>query len=212
MARIVVPNLEDVDIFNLLNVNPHKLRNLSIAIILKAIQTAYRTKMRTVHPDKARTGHLDPKPAQQLNALKDFLCNFDEREVNPGTIRKLVEEGCRQRVSRPGRHRSRRTPMLRRGIPPPGSSLLNPIVLDAPALTSSNPIDAPGSSSSSPVSLDAPGTSTASSEQERTENMRARRRRRSRRNTKAYHLSRGTWWVGRAYAHGSDIRSVWEQD
>ncbi|KAH8726689.1 hypothetical protein GQ44DRAFT_152292 [Phaeosphaeriaceae sp. PMI808] len=199
---------EDVDIFSLLALDPHHLRHHSIETILKEIRKAYLKTMLIVHTDRTRT--TNPKPAQRLNALKDFLGNFNNRGVVPERATELVERGCQNQSSTPDPRLNRKTPVPRRTASQPGSSPSNPIILDAPGIsTTFHP--------SSPSNSIALGINAATPEQGHNGSKRTARHRRERRThqrptEKAYRLSRGSRWVPAPYADESDIESVWEQD
>jgi hypothetical protein len=92
MVGITSTHLKDVDIFNLLGLDPYGLQNHSSKSALKEIQRACRRVMLVAHPDKANDG---PEIAQQLNILKDLLYNFDSRHANISLrVTELVKRGC----------------------------------------------------------------------------------------------------------------------
>jgi hypothetical protein len=64
-----------MDMFDLLNIDPRRLRNRPVQDILKEPRKAYIRAVRCSHPDKAP--EKGREMAQQLNAIKDFFNNFD---------------------------------------------------------------------------------------------------------------------------------------
>ncbi|KAF2240903.1 hypothetical protein BU26DRAFT_202101 [Trematosphaeria pertusa] len=78
MVGVDFPNLRQVDIFDLLGLDPYALQNLTPEAQLEDIRRAYRRVMLVSHPDKAVEN--DDGKATLLNVLKDFLCNFDKRD------------------------------------------------------------------------------------------------------------------------------------
>jgi hypothetical protein len=143
-------HLHDVDIFNLLGLDPYIPLGQSYESILKTIRTAYLRAMLVAHPDKTKGG---PETAKELNMLKDFLFDFDHSHIAAWSrVNQLVERGLSGWVSNwnpwlhpnlPGFHEpipaySRRfilpktlTSVRRRlTVSETGSSPSNPIVLD----------------------------------------------------------------------------------
>ena len=89
MVGVASAHLDHVDIFNLLGLDPYKLRSQPHQSILGVVRKAYRKVMLIAHPDKAKNGH---KTAQHLNILKNFLFNFDSSHAGiPSRVTELVE-------------------------------------------------------------------------------------------------------------------------
>ncbi|KAF2182661.1 hypothetical protein K469DRAFT_690764 [Zopfia rhizophila CBS 207.26] len=154
MVGVAFSLLEDVDIFDLLGLDPSKLRHSSIERTLKEVRNAYLRVMLIAHPDKA--GAKGHEVAQRLNALKEFLCGFDKCRVNPDRVIELVEKGCQGWVPRWNRRfalnnsdiriasfERHTTKMPQRTTSIPGSSRSNPIVLDASGISAVSPEQKP---------------------------------------------------------------------
>ncbi|PVH91710.1 hypothetical protein DM02DRAFT_703151 [Periconia macrospinosa] len=133
MADAIYSILEEVNIFGLLDLDPRKLRNHSVAYIVKELRTAYRKAALIAHPDKDPTKGLET--IQYLNRLKDFLSNFDEHQVNPTRVTRLVERGCKGRASRRKSQRAWKSLRPQANALRAGSSPSNPIFLDVPEIS-----------------------------------------------------------------------------
>ncbi|KAI9855638.1 MAG: hypothetical protein M1813_009684 [Trichoglossum hirsutum] len=126
MVGVSFQNLERVDIFNLLGLDPSDRDGNP-----KRLQKAYKRAMIAVHPDK--TGQN--VKATHLNQLKEYLYDFDARDCRIGPrIEELFRRGRHSR----GRGCVSRS-MLARRLAKPGSSLSNPIVIDAPEIGAPDP-------------------------------------------------------------------------
>src|SRR5216117_936595 len=92
MVGVNFRHLEEVDIFNLLGLNPSDARVGG----LKLLRKAYRRALIVAHPD--RTGQNDK--AQQLSLLREFLCDFDSCDSRVGPrFDELFRRGWRGWVS-----------------------------------------------------------------------------------------------------------------
>jgi curved DNA-binding protein CbpA len=191
MAEATCSLLEDVDIFDLLDLDPRKLRSHSIGHILKVLRAAYRRAALIAHPDKDPT--KGSETIQRLNGLKDFLSDFDKHQIDPRRVTGLVKKGCEGRSSRGNPQRAWKRLRPQENALQAGSSPSNPIVLDAPEIL-------------------APYTRQEHDEGNAKSKRRQRCRTRYRSDEKAYHPSRSSQWRPAPYADESDIESVWEQD
>ncbi|KAF2258063.1 hypothetical protein CC78DRAFT_151024 [Lojkania enalia] len=191
MAEATYSLLENVNIFDLLDLDPRKLRSYSIGHILKELRTAYRRAALIAHPDKDLT--KGPETIQRLNGLKDFLSDFDTHQVDPRRVTGLVERGCIGRLSTRNPQGAWKKHRPQANALQAGSSPSNPIVLDA-------------------LEISAPYTRQEHDEGNAKTKRRRRRRTRYRSDEKAYHPSRSPQWRPAPYTDESDIESVWEQD
>lgn len=189
MAEAIRSLLEDVKIFDLIDLDPRKLRRHSIGHNLKKLQTAYRRAALIAHPDKDPT--KGPEAIQRLNELKDFLSNFDEHQVDPCRVTGLVEGNCKGRPSGRNPQRACKSFMPKENALQAGSSSSNPIVLDAPGISAH----------------------TRQEHEEGNGRTKHRQRRRTRYSSrkKTYRPSSSQWRPA-PYADESDIESVWKQD
>ncbi|KAI9864840.1 MAG: hypothetical protein M1813_002610 [Trichoglossum hirsutum] len=255
MVGVNFRHLEDVDIFNLLGLDPFEAKTRGLDP--KSLRNAYLRVMLVAHQD--RTGRK--YEAQQLNVLKEFLCGFDWRDSRlPDRIHELIREGIHGWKStwNPWLHpnhsgfhkpiptyqrRSRgcgRVPHSLSASTPtqPGSSLANPIFIDAsmigaptpppngkcrsrgrnrvPHPRSANPLSRPGSSRLNPIVIDAPGVAGPAPPAFSPSNSKGRcragiklRRRRNRRFSE-YHPSRESQWRPAPYPDQSDVESLSE--
>ncbi|KAI9770365.1 MAG: hypothetical protein M1839_003207 [Geoglossum umbratile] len=179
--------LEDVDIFDLLGLDPNGDQDV------RQLKKAYRRAMLVTHPDKTainpnRTG--DNAKVVQLNEVKEFLCDFDPD--SPHIWRRVAELFRRGKYGRASSSRGRGhvpRPTPASALAKPGSSPSNPIVIDALE------IGAPASLVVDP--LNRKGI--------RTKLCRRRRNRRS-----SYYPSRASEWRPAPYADQSDSDLGWD--
>lgn len=90
-------------IFDLLHLNPHKLRHLSLETILLKLQKACCLSIFSTFPSMTTSGKSQagrPKIAQRLRDFRTFFCHFQLSRIEPGRVTTLVEMGCKDWVLR----------------------------------------------------------------------------------------------------------------
>lgn len=117
-----------MDMFDLLNIDPHTLRNRPVQYILKELRKAYIRAIRCSHPDKAP--EKGREMAQQLNAIKDFFNNFNTHYFDSKNVLESVRRGVKAREVR--NHAAQKKPVPQQTRP--GSVSSDPIILDSPEI------------------------------------------------------------------------------
>lgn len=203
MVGVDFPNLHNVDLFNLLGLDPFAGGEL------KDFRRAWARVMKILHPDKGG----DEVKTQQLNLFKEYLWGHDMGEIEQmSRFSELVRRG-------PKRWESTWNPW----VDPQHPDFSRPI----PAYTQrfalgrhdreANTIFRPGSSPSKLTTVRrlADGRQSRGKRHKAAKAGRDRRRRNKRPPTldsRWYHPSRESKWRPAAYADESDVESVWEQD
>ncbi|KAH0563235.1 hypothetical protein GP486_002203 [Trichoglossum hirsutum] len=184
MAGVSFQDLEQVDIFDLLSLDPSGKNEDP-----KQLRKAYKKAMFAVHPDKTGPNIK----ATQLNQLKEFLCDFDASDCRIGhRIEELFRRGKHHSRGRDRVSRSMLARRLARRLAKPGSSSWNPIVIDTPEIGAPAP---PAVSSSNP--------------KEKCKTRTKQHRRCRDRWFSEYHPSRESEWRPAPYADQSDTEVGW---